>query len=183
MCHRPWQIRLAVACATKHGNLVPHFRAGIFSQAVFTWLQKGTMSLTPSVKGILQKPFSKGMLGRWKGVLDLLLSSKPAFKSKLPVSTFLIHRQNRGGSSVQPFHMHRKDAKIAQCGASLDLLICSVCFEMQPEESKKPKQVQFNQDLVGASSGFMVPVQSGEGYLIISPSHTSQSCRAVGHGG
>ena len=58
----------------------------------------------------------------------------------------------------QPFHMHQKDAKIARCGASLDLLIGSVCFEMQPEESKKLKQVQFNQDLLGASSGLMVPV-------------------------
>ena len=143
------------------------------------------MSLTPNVKDSLQKALgdnSRGMLGKWKGVLDVLLSSNAAFKSKLPVSSLLVHPQNRGGSGVQPFHMHQKGAKIAQCGASLDQLISSVCFEMQPEETKKLKQVKVNQDLVGASSGLMAPVQGGERYLTVSSSHTSQFCRAVAHG-
>ena len=143
------------------------------------------MSLTPNTKDTLQKALddnSKGMLGKWKGILDVLLSSNAAFKSKLPVSSLLVHPQNRGGSGVQPFHMHQKGAKIVQCGASLDQLIGSVCFEMQPEESKKGKQVKFNEDLAGASSGLMAPVQGGERYLTVSSSHTSQFCRAVAHG-
>ena len=87
------------------------------------------MSLPASAKDALQKALednSKGMLGKWKRVLDVLFSSNAAFKSKLPVNSLLVHPQNRGGSGAQPFHMHQKGAKIVRCGASLDQLTGSV---------------------------------------------------------
>ncbi|CAK9093360.1 Uncharacterized protein SCF082_LOCUS43915 [Durusdinium trenchii] len=143
------------------------------------------MSLADPVKMELEKALldtSQGLLGKWRHVLDVLLSNKVAFKAKLPVTSLLVHPQNRGGSGLQPFGMHHKGAKIVQCGASLDQLIGSVCFEMHPSEEKRNKQIDFNQQLVASSNGLMSPILGGERYATVSSTHTSQFCKALLHG-
>ena len=78
--------------------------------------------------------------------------------------------------------MHHKGAKIVKCGASMDQLIGSVCFEMHPNEVTRAKQIQFNKDLEASSSGLMCPLTGGERYLTVSSTHTSQFCKALLHG-
>lgn len=143
------------------------------------------MVLTAAVKTALNNAWddsSKGIMGRWKSVLQVLMCNNVAYKAKLAPCNLLVHPQNRGGSGIQPFNMHQKGAKIVACGAKFDLLIGSVAFEMHPEEAKRMKQVQFNENLALTSNGLMAPVQGGERYLTVSSTHTSQFCRAVSHG-
>lgn len=103
------------------------------------------MVLTPELQTSLSnalKDTSKGIMGRWKTVLDVLLPSNVAYKAKVAPGHLLVHPQNRGGSGIQPFNMHQKGAKIVACGANFDLLIGSVAFEMNPEPEKETSPVQ-----------------------------------------
>ena len=143
------------------------------------------MSLTDPVRKELEKALldtSQGLLGQWRHVLDVLLSNNVAFKAKVSVTSLLVHPQNRGGSGLQPFGMHHKGAKIVQCGASLDQLIGSVCFEMHPSEENRSKQIDFNRQLVASSNGLMSPILGGERYVTVSSTHTSQFCKALLNG-
>lgn len=143
------------------------------------------MSLALAVKDALQKALddgSKGLLGKWQCVLDVLLANNVAFHAKLSPNSLLVHPQNRGGSGAQPFHMHQKGSKIVETGAAMDQLIGSVCFEMHPDDAKRKPQMDFNKDLVAASSDLMCPILGTERYLTVSSTHTSQFCRALAHG-
>eukprot|EP00435_Cladocopium_sp_Y103_P057254 s392_g19.t1 len=156
-----------------------------FAAVCGIWLLPASMSLAPALKDALQKALddgSKGLLGKWKNVLDVLLANNVAFHAKLSPNSLLVHPQNRGGSGVQPFHMHQKGSKIVETGAAMDLLIGSVCFEMHPNDGKRKEQLEFNQKLIAASSDLMSPILGGERYLTASSTHTSQFCRALAHG-
>lgn len=126
---------------------------------------------------------SLGINAKLDNALAILKKHGLATDMILKPSSLLCHPQNRGGSMVNPYDVHKKGENVCNTGLKRALLAASsLCIELARDPATRKDQVAKNQALFDKASGLLGQVQGQEAYLTLGCSHWVMFCRAMEQG-
>lgn len=134
------------------------------------------------VAKVLDDP-ALGINAKLDNALAILKKHGLATDMVLKPSSLLCHPQNRGGSMVNTFDVHRKGEHVVSTGLKHSLLAASsVCIEIARDPAARKEQMAKNQSCCDKASGLLGGVQGQEAYLTLGCSHWVMYCRALEQG-
>ena len=119
-------------CYGKKHFLLGMHKASIGSSLSHFIISPALPAMDPIPQGVVEQ-VNKIMeqngppLSVWKGLVELFMQHKLAWKSFLPPGSLLVHPLNRGGLGVNGFAVHSKAASLLKTGWDKQYLHSATC--------------------------------------------------------